>query len=93
MDTVTWMGLTLDDTPIISRMLKILEPITFPRARPFSPFLAATMLVTSSGREVPRATTVRPMRFSLRPKADARALAQSTTMPLPRTTAPRPAAM
>ena len=49
-------------------MLKMLEPTTLPMARSFSPFLDATMEVTSSGRDVPNATTVRPISVSDRPK-------------------------
>ena len=52
----------------ICKILKILEPITLPTAMSLSPFLAAMTEVTSSGREVPTATMVRPMMASLRPK-------------------------
>ena len=55
------------DNPKIRNTLKILEPTTFPRAMSLSPFLAATIEVTNSGREVPTATMVRPIRASLRP--------------------------
>ena len=60
-------------------MLKMHEPSTFPMTIPFSPFLRAVTEVTSSGRDVPMATTVRPIRASLKPKNDASALAPSTT--------------
>ena len=60
-------------------MLKMLEPTTLPMARSFSPFLDATMEVTSSGRDVPNATTVRPISVSDRPKLAAISEALSTT--------------
>ena len=37
----------------------MLLPIMLPTKRSFSPFLAAATVVTSSGKEVPRATIVR----------------------------------
>ena len=57
----------------------MLEPTTLPMARSFSPFLDATMDVTSSGRDVPNATTVRPISVSDRPKLAAISEALSTT--------------
>ena len=45
----------------------MLEPITFPSAISTSFFLAATIEVTSSGRLVPNATIVRPIRVWLNP--------------------------
>ena len=67
------------EAPIIKRILKILEPTTFPTARSFSPLEEATTEVTSSGREVPIATMVRPIRVWLMPKAAAISLALFTT--------------
>ena len=60
-------------------MLKMHEPSTLPMTIPFSPFLSAVIEVTSSGREVPIATTVRPISASLKPKNEAISLAPSTT--------------
>ena len=71
------------DNPKIRNTLKILEPTTFPRAMSLSPFLAATIEVTSSGREVPTATMVRPIRASLRPKALAISFAPFTVISPP----------
>lgn len=51
-------GLIADAIPSTIRMLKILEPIAFPTAISTSFFLAATMDVTSSGRDVPIETIV-----------------------------------
>ena len=65
--------------PRINRMLKMHEPSTLPMTIPFSPFLRAVIEVTSSGRDVPIATTVRPIRASLKPKNEAISLAPSTT--------------
>ena len=45
-------------------MLKILEPTTFPTAIPVSPFCEATTEVTNSGKEVPTATMVSPIKVS-----------------------------
>ena len=49
----TCSGERMAENPRINKMLNRLEPIAFPSARPLSPFLVATMEVTSSGREVP----------------------------------------
>ena len=45
----------------VNKILKMLEPITFPSAISTSFFLAATIDVTSSGRLVPIATMVSPI--------------------------------
>ena len=50
------IGLIADAMPSTIRMLKILEPIALPSAISTSFFLAATIEVTSSGREVPMET-------------------------------------
>ena len=47
----------------INNILNTQEPTAFPRARPLSPLRAAVMDVTSSGSEVPSATTVSAMRL------------------------------
>ena len=77
------MGLKAEAIPRTIRMLKILEPTALPSAMSTSFLRAATMEVISSGRLVPKATMVRPMRFSLMPKAEAMVLAPSTTQSLP----------
>lgn len=66
--------------PSTKRILKTFEPITFPRAISISFFLAATIDVTSSGRLVPRATIVMPIRLSDIPKLRAISEAPSTTI-------------
>ena len=68
----------------------MLEPIALPSASPLSPFLVATIEVTSSGRDVPIATIVRPMKFWLTPKLAAMIQALSTTRLPPNITAIRP---
>ena len=56
-------------TESMNKMLKILEPITFPMAISLFCFEAATMEVTNSGSEVPAATMVSAMIFSEIPKS------------------------
>ena len=56
------------DMPRINRILKRFDPTALPSARPLSPFLVATIEVTSSGREVPMAMMVNPIKFWLTPK-------------------------
>ena len=53
--------------PRISSWLSKLLPITLPIARSVLPFNAAIIEVTSSGREVPVATIVRPIIISFTP--------------------------
>ncbi len=66
--TTIWLptirGLIVLEIPNTNKILKILEPITFPSAISFCPFFAATILVTSSGKEVPTATIVSPTKDS-----------------------------
>ena len=69
----------IDDNPKINTILNTLEPIALPTAISFSPFLAATILVTSSGRDVPTATIVNATNNSLIPSSIAILLALSTT--------------
>ena len=61
-------GIMLPAIPTQANVLKILEPIIFPNVRSCSFFLAETIDDASSGREVPTATTVRPITSSLTPK-------------------------
>ena len=88
---VICMGWMSPVTPRIIRMLNTLDPKTFPIAMPLCPLRAETMLVASSGSEVPPATMVRPMTASLMPSEEANAEALSTKMLLPkmRHTSPR----
>ena len=51
--------------PRINRILKRFDPTALPSARPLSPFLVATIEVTSSGREVPMAMMVNPINGSI----------------------------
>ena len=53
--------------PRTTSELKVLEPIMSPIMRSVLPFLAATMEVASSGREVPIAMRMYPMIASLMP--------------------------
>ena len=72
------------------QILKILLPTMLPTRRSDSPFLAAVMVVTSSGSEVPRAMTVREIMRSEIPMVVAMVLAELTTSSLPPTTPMRP---
>ncbi len=74
----TWIGLNIEEIPKIHKILNKLDPIIFPIAISFSPFLAATTLVTSSGRLVPTATIVSPIKVSLNPNILAKEVAPST---------------
>ena len=49
------------DNPRMRRMLTVLLPIIFPIAISVFPLTAAVRLTTSSGADVPKATTVSPM--------------------------------
>jgi len=69
--------------PRMKRRLNRFEPITLPTAISHSPFLAATIEVTSSGKEVPQATMVSPISMGLIPKDAAIADAESTTQSPP----------
>ena len=65
--------------PKAKKILKIIVPTIPPTAISTSPFLAATIAVTISGKEVPAATIVNPIRFCDTPHCDATATAESTT--------------
>ena len=72
------------------QMLNILLPTMLPTRRSDSPFLAAVTVVTSSGREVPRATIVSEMMRSDMPIFSAMVLAELTTNWLPAATPASP---
>lgn len=63
--TLYVIGFIIADTPIISKMLNMFEPIIFPIAISLFPLIAAVTLVTSSGKLVPIARIVRLIIFSL----------------------------
>jgi len=54
-------GYTIAAAPSISKVLAILEPITFQRASPVCPFIAENIFTKSSGALVPKATIVSPI--------------------------------
>ena len=68
------------DIPTTKRILNILLPTTFPTAISALPFLAAVTDVNNSGSDVPRATTVRPIKRSLTPKLLAISVAAFTVI-------------
>ena len=76
--------------PNTIQILKMLLPMILPTRSSFSPFFAAVMVVTSSGSDVPNATTVRAMIRSVIPMLDAIVDAELTTSWLPATTPMRP---
>ena len=55
------IGNSSADTPTIIRILKILLPMTLPKAIDDVPFTAEAKLTKNSGADVPNATTVSPM--------------------------------
>ena len=65
--------------PRTMQILKMLLPIMLPTKSSFSLRLAAVIVVTSSGREVPSATTVRAIIRSEIPIAEAMKDAELTT--------------
>ena len=87
------IGLIADAMPSTIRMLKILEPIALPSAISTSFFLAATIEVTSSGREVPMETMVSPIRVWLIPRSPAILAAASTVTSPPTAMATAPPTM
>ena len=72
------------------QILKILLPTIFPTRRSDSPFFAAVIVVTNSGREVPIATIEREIIRSEIPIAVAIDEAELTTSWLPAITPARP---
>ena len=75
------------------QILKMLLPTMLPTSKSLSPFLAAVMVVTSSGNEVPSATMESEMMRSEIPITVAMAEAELTTSWLPATTPTSPKMM
>ncbi len=75
----TKIGETKEEAPITSKMLLILDPITFPTSISPSPFFAEDIATDSSGREVPRATIESPIIESDTPKKVANLTAELTS--------------
>ena len=65
--------------------MKILLPIIFPNNKSCSPFFEETIVVTSSGKEVPKAIMVKDINLSLHPRNLAILEALLTTRLLPTT--------
>lgn len=76
--------------PITIQILKMLLPMILPTTRSVSLRRAATMVVTSSGREVPRAMMVSAMMRSDTPMTWAISVALLTTSWLPATRPAKP---
>ncbi len=90
---VTASGKITPATPRISRMLAMLLPRMLPMVMPASPRMLAVTLTASSGREVPNATTVRPMARSETCRRRASAEAPLTNRSAPLITITNPTAM
>ncbi len=63
-------GPMVELAPRTTRELKVFEPIMSPIMRSVLPFLAATIDVASSGRDVPIAISMNPMIAWLMPRED-----------------------
>lgn len=61
----TVSGKIMEETPRIIRILKILLPTALPMAISVFPLIDAKIFTASSGLEVPKATTVKPITRSL----------------------------
>ena len=86
-------GLIAEAMPSTIRMLNTFEPIAFPSAISTSSFLAATIEVTSSGRDVPIETIVSPISVWLIPRSPAILAAASTVISPPTAMAAAPPTM
>jgi len=83
-------GIIKLESPTTKRMLNKLLPIIFPIAMSQFFLKAAITEVKSSGKDVPKATIVKPMNLSLQPKKRAMKVADFTTKLLPKITRPNP---
>ena len=79
-----------EDVPTINKILKILLPTIFPIAISAFFFIDADTEVNNSGKEVPKATIVNPIKRSLTPSSLAILVAASTDIFDPRIIAPKP---
>ena len=76
-------GVIIAVVPTTNKTLKILLPTILPTAISDLPLIPAVTEVMSSGRDVPNATIVKPIRRSLQPKERAIAVAALTVTSLP----------
>jgi len=67
-DKFIFIGNINELIPSTSPTLAILDPTTLPMAIGDEPPIAATILTTNSGSEVPNATTVNPITMGDKPK-------------------------
>ena len=77
------MGCNKDATPKTSAMLQMLLPMTFPTAIMLLSLTEDTTLMTNSGADVPKATTVKPITIGDKPMLLARLDEPLTSMPAP----------
>lgn len=73
------MGRIMAVTPMMTSMLKRLDPTTLPIASPADPLMADMTEMTSSGADVPKATTVSPTTRSEMPNRRAMAAEPSVS--------------
>jgi len=71
------MGLTRSDTPRISPMFAMFDPIIFPKTKPVTLLLIAEIEVNNSGADVAIDTTVNPTRIGGMPRLVARSFDES----------------
>ena len=72
-------SVTIDVNPITASILKILDPIIFPKDIPISFFESAIKVTNNSGKEVPIATMVIPIAFSEKPNCSTKGIAPLST--------------
>ena len=86
----TAMGRIMAVTPMMTSMLKRLDPTTLPIASPADPLMADMTEMTSSGADVPKATTVSPTMRSEMPNRRAMAAEPSVSQLAPKSMSARP---
>ncbi len=82
------IGKMIEEAPTIQKTLKILDPTILPTAISFCFLIPATTDVASSGKLVPIATIVRPIKASDSPAKRARIVALSTNSLPPKNNPP-----
>jgi hypothetical protein len=80
---VVFTGWNTAVKPSTRAMLQILLPMTLPKAIMLLPLTAETRLTTSSGADVPNATTVNPITIGVSPMLPASADDPRTSQPAP----------
>lgn len=84
------MGLTKAEHPTIINTLNVLLPTILPIEISLLPFNADIKLVTNSGNDVPKATTVKPITISVTLNRRAKPVAPSVNLSAPSNTSAIP---